>query len=214
VVSEPGLALIRLHWWREVMQGAQRRHEVAEPFGEAIARGDFRADDLVALVDAREAEAEPGIATLADWQRYLFGTAGALAVAAGRLLGADEALTERLRWLGAAYGVAGQLRSVAALARQQRCLLPQDVLVAHGLTAEAVIARPDDERLRPVLRELAGEGRRLLRDAHGRLPRPVIAAALPAVLARRDLRDPTQAIRPRGVADKLAVLGAFLAARV
>ncbi len=54
----------------------------------------------------------------------------ALAVAAGRLLGAPRASLERLRALGAAYGVAGVLRSVTALARQGRCLLPEDVLAA------------------------------------------------------------------------------------
>ena len=39
VVSEPPLALIRLHWWREVVEGAQRRHEVAEPLSAALTAG-------------------------------------------------------------------------------------------------------------------------------------------------------------------------------
>ena len=37
VVSEPPLALIRLQWWREVVEGAPRRHEVASPLSAAIA---------------------------------------------------------------------------------------------------------------------------------------------------------------------------------
>ena len=39
VVSEPPLALIRLQWWREVVEGARRRHEVAEPLPAAIEAG-------------------------------------------------------------------------------------------------------------------------------------------------------------------------------
>jgi phytoene synthase len=39
VASEPPLALIRLQWWREVVEGEQRRHEVASPLSQAIAAG-------------------------------------------------------------------------------------------------------------------------------------------------------------------------------
>src|SRR3984957_11908633 len=134
VVSQPTLALIRLHWWREVIEGARRRHEVAGPLGDALDAGLFDAADLAAMIDGREAEAEPAMPTLAAWHAYLRATAGGVAVAAGRLLGADAAMLERLRVLGTAYGMAGQLRSVAALARHGRCMLPEDVLAKHGLT--------------------------------------------------------------------------------
>ena len=81
-VSEPPLALIRLQWWREVVEGAHRRHEVAEPLRAAIEAGDLVRGDLLPLIDAREAEVEPAFETVADWRAYVFGTAGGLAVAA------------------------------------------------------------------------------------------------------------------------------------
>ena len=214
VAREPTLALIRLQWWREVVEGAERQHEVASPLSAALARGELTRADLSAMVDGREVEADPTIATIGEWDDYLRGTAGALAVAAGRLLGADEATLPRLSRLGTAYGVAGQIRSVAALARQGRCQLPQDRLGANGLTADQVIARPDDARLRPVLADLAARGRALLREAGGHLPRPLIVAALPAVLARRDLGRIGDPAGPRGVSDKAAVLAAFVLGRV
>jgi len=211
---ESTLALVRLHWWREVVQGARRRHEVAQPLSEAIGRGDLAAADLTAMVDGREAEADPAIPSMDRWHAYLVATAGAVAVAAGRWLGAEGDTLARLSRLGVAYGVAGHLRSVAALARQGRCLLPLDVLAAHGLGAEAVVSRPDDPRLRPALADLARHAVGLLRDSGGGLPRPLLAAALPAVLARRDLSRIGKPARPRGIGDKAAVLAAFLAARV
>ncbi len=214
MVREPMLAMIRLQWWREVVEGAARRHEVAEPLGAALADGRLARDDLAAMLDGREAEAAPAIATFAEWQDFLRGTAGALARAAGRALGAEGTVLERIATLGTAYGVAGQLRSIGALARQGRCLLPLDLLAAHGLTAEAVVARPDDARLRLVVSELSGWGRTLLAQAGGRLPRPVIAAALPAVLARRDLRRKMPPPGPRGFGDRASLLAAFLAGRV
>jgi phytoene synthase len=213
VASEPMLALIRLHWWREVVQGADRRHEVATPLTLAIAAGALDRTDLLALIEARETEAEPSIPTLDAWRDYLLRGAGGLAVAAGRLLGAPE--PERLRPLGAAYGAAGMLRSVAALAAQRRCLLPEDVLAAHGLVPEGVVLNPADPALPPVLRALAAEGRRLLEQGRGlRLPRPALAAALPAVLARRDLKRGIPTPGPRGFGDRLAVTLAGLTGRL
>jgi phytoene synthase len=214
VASEPGLALIRLHWWREVLKGARRRHEVAGPLGAALDAGALPTAELAEMVDARAAEAAPAIETMAAWRDYLAGTAGALAVAAGRVLGADAALLARLRALGIAYGMAGQIRSVAARAALGQCLLPLDALGAHGLTAEAVIARPADPALRPVFRAIAAEAEALLRGAGGAMPRAVIAAALPAVLARRDLRRPGPAPGPRGLGDRLAVVAAYPRGRV
>ncbi len=214
VTSEPTLALIRLQWWREVVEGARRNHEVATPLGTALDTGTLHAPDLLAMIAAREAEAGPSIPTRPDWQAYLQGTAGALAVAAGRALGADAALLPRLSRLGTAYGVAGHLRSVRALARQGRCLLPEDVLAAHGLGLHDVIERPDLPALRGVLADLAVWGRQLLNEATGRFPRALIAAALPAVLARCDLRKPTQPARARGTGEQVAVLIAAVVGRV
>ena len=211
---EPGLALIRLHWWREVVQGARRRHEVATPLAEALAEGALHAPDLLAMIAAREAEAEEAIATRADWEAYVRGAAGGVAVAAGRALGAEAALLPVLSDLGTAYGVGGQVRSVAALARQGRCLLPADMLAARGLSLHDAIARPDAPALRPVLRELAAWGQARLRGSGGALPRAALAAGLPAVLARRDLRRAGVAARPRGLGDRLAVLLAAALGRI
>jgi phytoene synthase len=166
------------------------------------------------MVDGRESEAEPGIPTVVVFHAYLAGTAGAVARAAGRVIGAPEPMLDRLESLGVAYGIAGQLRNVAALAGQGRCVLPQDLLARHGLTAEAVIASPDAARLRPVLLDLAGHGRALLRAHAGALPRPLLAAALPAVLAGRDYARIGRPAGGRGLADRMAVLAAFLAGRV
>ncbi len=132
---------------------------------------------MLALVEAREAEADT-IATVADWRATLLDGAGGLAVAAGRLLGAPG--LEGLRRLGAGYGAAGMLRSVRALAGRERCLLPEDLLVTHGLSVEAVIADPAAPAMRPVIEALAQEGRALL--AEGRrlgVPKAAVAAALP-----------------------------------
>lgn len=220
----PMLALMRLQWWRDAVEEAAagkppRRHEVAEPLARAIKDAQLDPAGLLALADAREAEAEEegeGMPTVSSFHAYLRGTAGALAVAAGRLLGAPPEALPGLQRRGTAYGAAGVLRAVPALARQGRCLLPADALAAHGLTPHAVLRDATDPALRSVAAELlsAEETRP---PPPERVPAAWIAAALPAVLARRDARrllargvvaDPA-----RTTADRFAVTLAALRGR-
>jgi phytoene synthase len=211
VTSQPTLALIRLQWWREVVGGAARRHDVAEALGACLRNGALDPEDLLSIIEAREIEAEPAIADLSAWKTYLAGCAGGVAVAAGRALGADATERYRLRMLGAAYGAAGVLRSVPVLARQGRCLLPQDWLATQGLTTDAVIADPSA----PKLAWLAEDAKKWLDEAaRPRLRRDLIAAALPATLARRDLARMDKPLRPRGLGDRLAVVIASISGYV
>jgi phytoene synthase len=205
VTSEPHLALIRLHWWREVVEGARRRHEVATPLAALLDTGRLAPEALLPIIDTYEREAEPCIESLADWRAWLLAGAGGVAVAAGRLLGAPEA--EILRFSGAALGAARVIRWNHALARKGRCLVPADLLVDAGVSVHEAIAAPDSPEVAAVLRRLAVEGKRFLAQGpSGRIPRAYVAAALPAVLARRDLRcGPISDIGPRGLADRLAV---------
>jgi phytoene synthase len=184
VASEPTLALIRLTWWREVVEGARRSHEIATPLSDALDAGLFDRADLLALIDARQIEAEPQIPDAGVFMRYVTGTAGALARIAGKVLGPDSEAVENL---GTAYGISGILRAAPFLARQGRSLLPAD-----GTNPEI-----------------------LIKTAQGLLraqpPRAALAAALPAVYARRDLG---KAFKPRGLADKAAILRAAITGRV
>ncbi len=212
-VSNPMLALIRLQWWREVVEGAHRRHEVAGPLGEALDNGRLLPADILGMIEGREAETGP-IEDMAAFQDYVRAAFGGVAVAAGRALGGEDAVLDGLRDLGAAYGVAGVLRSVPALARQDRCVLPRDALSAAGLSEAESGASSAAGKLASVQATLAGIGRQWLAAGRvARLPRSVVAAALPAVLARRDLRHPGRSV-PRGIADRAAVVAAAMLGRV
>ena len=222
--SNPMAALIRLQWWRDAIEEARRglpprRHEVAAPLHAAIMAGMLDAGALLAMVDAREAETEPeGLATEADFVAWLRGTAGGWSAAAGLALGATAEEAERLRALGAAHGLAGVLRSVAAHAAQGRCLLPRDRLAQAGLGEEAVIAAPTAAPVLTLLRELAAEGLTALAGARRDISAAAIPAALPAVLARRDLGRIAAGrgvpLPGRGAGDRWAVTWAGLRGRV
>jgi phytoene synthase len=223
--SNPIAAMIRLQWWRDVIEEARigrpsRRHEVAEPVHAAIVAGALDAETLLALADAREAETEDdGIPTAAAFATYLRSTAGGMAVASARLLGAQPAWLPLIERLGAGYGLAGVLRSVPHQAHAGRCLLPGGSLAELGLTREGVIAAPDTAA--PLIRAMAEEGFARLAEARAEarrtLPRAMLAAVLPAVLAGRDFARlakgaPTPPVR--GFADRASLMLAGLRGRL
>ncbi len=212
VASNPLIAAMRLQWWREVIEGADKRHEVATPLRAEMAAGRLRAGDLLAMIDAREIEAEPEVPTRDAWWTYLRGTGGTVAHASGGVLGVDEA---RLLDMGAATEASRVLRAVPVHARHGRCLLPADALAAQDLSPEAVIGAAAPDRLLRVVADLAAEALEVLGPPR-RVARPARAAALPVVLARRDLRRLARGLppRPRGTADRLAVMAAAWSGRM
>ncbi len=175
VAREPGLALIRLQWWREVVEGTRRRHEVATPLNELIAANEVLVPFLTSMIEAREEAIEGG-----DNMASLRGGPGALAAAAGTLLGATRSERDALVSLGIACGIAGLLRN-------------------RGLTQ-----RPGEWR-----DSVDCEMGLALLSKRSRWRRPVAAAALPAVFARRDVQR-LQPVGARGISDQLAVLTAAI----
>ena len=184
VTTEPMMALMRLAWWREVVEGTDKKHEIATKLAQALAAGVFERTDLAKLIDAREMEAEPEMPDLDAFVKYARGTAGQLARISGKLLGADCDAAEAL---GTAYGISGILRAAPFLAAQGRSLLPAD-----GTGRAEIIAVA-----RGMLRE--------------KPPRQIMAAVLPAVFAKRDLG---KAYRPRGLGDRLAVISSAITGRI
>jgi phytoene synthase len=211
VTREPMLALIRLQWWREVVEGEPRRHEVATPLRALLDDGSLRPPDLLPLIEAREQAVEEPLATLADWRAWQWSGSGGLAVAAARLLGAAD--PEAARPWGAAYGAGALLRDMPRLAARRRCLLPLDLLAEQDLSPEAAMAEAGGPRVQAILARLASEAQGWLRAAPA-LRGPAAIAALPGLLARRDLARWPRVLRERPLGDRLAVIGAGLLRRV
>jgi 15-cis-phytoene synthase len=120
VASEPPLALIRLQWWREVVEGDLKRHEVATPLSRAIADGTLKPSDLLPVIEAREIEVYGDFETVSDWRAWLLAGAG----------GSCRRL--RVRRAGARSGssVRGRIRGRWAVAHDRRAVLAANMPVA------------------------------------------------------------------------------------
>ncbi|WP_183479675.1 squalene/phytoene synthase family protein [Komagataeibacter kakiaceti] len=220
-VAGPMAGLIRLQWWRDVLEsGNPHRHDTAVALLDLLARGVVPHAVVEGIITARECELE-GLPDQPAWQATMLEGAGGMQVAMARAAGVnDPAQLERVRLMGGIYGVGALVRYLPAVLRAGRCPLPEDALAEAGLTRDGLRTGQATDtqitRLRDGLRQQAGAWLQRAR-AGGRLPRTVFAAGLPAVLGLRDMRPRAardDGLSPRGLGDRLAVMGALLRRRL
>ena len=191
-VREPLAGMIRLQWWRDVVEGTRPqeagRHPVGGPLLRLIQNRRLPLPLFRRMIDSRERDLDSmPFADRAGWLAYGRDSAGTLAELACRVLGTQ---TQAAEALGSAWALTGLLRSLPFHLAQNWLALPRDALAGAGLDAEAVLAaRADKAVLAAVVGRLAAEVRGQLEQAR-RLAygRAAVPALLPAVLARAYLR--------------------------
>lgn len=191
-VREAMLGQIRLQWWRDALDEIQagkppRRHAVVEPLAAAIRRHNLPRDAFERLLLARERDLDDTpFQTLAELEAYADGTSGALIALALLILDVKDAgMLACSRQVGRGYALTGLLRATPFLARQHRCLLPEEVLAKHGTDRDAVLEMRPSPAVAAATAEIAAAAEAALK------PTGVISSAWPAlspaVLARRHL---------------------------
>tara|TARA_B100001123_G_scaffold268234_1_gene298555 strand:- start:466 stop:1317 length:852 start_codon:yes stop_codon:yes gene_type:complete len=200
VVSEPTIGHIRLQWWRdsiaEAFAGEPKQHEVLEPLARHARTYGWDQALFDALIDARERDLEAtsptDVPALVD---YASATTRPLILLICQTLGGnidDGNIKQAAHHAGVAHALTGIMRAMAYYLNEQRQMLPEDLLADQSLTASRVSDFPHDERLKPVIMQLAGEARQHLtaaRDLRPWVPRRLTPAFLPATLAMLGLRQ-------------------------
>jgi phytoene synthase len=209
-VSDPGVARLKLQWWREELErtgAGEPRHPLSRLLGPVLARHrlpvePFRqmADEVEAEILRRQPEDEPALAAACRRDQ------GALFELMCRCHGAAD--TERLntaRRLGAYCSRVYRIRDSGALVRRGRAVFPADRLRAQGLSAEALTERAHRKGLPELLAASAREARSALppADLVSRLPgslrvRSAVLSALLDELERAgfDLADKRVGLTP------------------
>jgi phytoene/squalene synthetase len=194
-VHEPMLGYIRLQWWRDALQDARagrpRRHEVVEAMTAVLASRDVPLRLFEQMIDARALDLSDGASlTLNDLEDYLDATSGNLMRIASLILGREEAGGALARDAGVAYGLVGIVRAVAFHASLGKLFLPHELLDRAGASRERILAGNDDKAVHSALRVICERAHALHRLARKQpLPRPAIAAFLPAALVPHYLRQ-------------------------
>ena len=186
VISEPVSGHIRLQWWREALDtvyaGGNPQHQVAVALGDAVKRFGLGRSHFDCLIDGRAFDVEdqrPG--NLAALESYADATSTPLVSLALEVLAERGAAAHAAgRHIGVAWGLIGQLRATAYLARKRRTFLPLDELAKVGLA-------PDDVFNVPLSRHRSSSGD--TRKALARVAKEIAALAKDHLIGARNFRS-------------------------
>lgn len=157
--------------WREDIERIYQGHPtfpIASALVKEVAAFGLRKDDLLAVVDGMEMDAEEAMRapSMADLDLYCDRVASAVGRLSCRVFGLPEAEGDRLaHFLGRALQLTNILRDLAEDAERGRLYLPRELLEQHGmtdLTPSAVLAHP---KLPDVCAELGRVAEQHYRDA-------------------------------------------------
>ncbi len=201
-VSEPMMGHIRLQWWRDKLASIAAGmpvdgHPVAEPLSAAVRERGLDLARLERLIDARERDLDDAPpADLAALEAYAADTGGVLTQLALDVLGVDApAAQDAALAVGSAWALVGLLRAAPFHAAAGRVYLPQDLLDAHGIGRDALLAGKAE--LAPAARKVAERAAGHLAAAR-RLRPGVPRRAVPALLPARSADLYLRALARRG----------------
>ena len=193
-VSEHLPGQMRFQWWRDAIEqiyaGESPHQGVLQPLRGAITAYGLERAAFDRLIDTRERDLDAwpnrNRAALDD---YLDGTAGNLAGLAMRILGVTDSATVRsARRAARAWAMMRLLRAIPVDAASGRVFLPEQACRGARIERDDLLLGKAGRELGGLAQALASRaGRELqeVRDVCGSVPRDVVAAFLPAVLARR-----------------------------
>lgn len=168
--QEPMVAMIRLQFWRDVIEAAVEgneapRHDVATPLSQLLIWGDMRSAPLLRMIDAREGDVQGAPASTHEAiLSYLRETTGALMLAACQLCGGadfsgDFEQDQAFEDVGMAQGLANWLMAQPALQQAGRGHVVPEADVIEALCTDG-LARLDRAHAR-----LGARGNAALRAA-------------------------------------------------
>jgi NADH dehydrogenase [ubiquinone] 1 alpha subcomplex assembly factor 6 len=138
-VSETTLGLIRLQWWKDGLRAIYQNkpapsHFLFEHLKCIIENHNLAQDDFELMIHGREFDLENmAPADLKGLQNYLDYTSTPLLKMMGNILNVKDD-SETLKHLAIGYGLIGLIRSTLFLAKEHRCLLPQDLLDQYQIS--------------------------------------------------------------------------------
>ncbi|MCG6863418.1 MAG: squalene/phytoene synthase family protein, partial [Chromatiaceae bacterium] len=166
-VSDPGVARLKLQWWRDELEhtvAGEPRHPLSKALQPVLQRHELPQDAFREMVHSVESEVlrrQPVNETELDdaCDRDL----GALFELITRCHGLHDAgLLRSARRLGGFCGRVYLIRDSGALARLGRAVLPVDQLREHGLSARALTQREHRRQLPALLAPAAQRARTTL----------------------------------------------------
>jgi 15-cis-phytoene synthase len=188
VVSEAGLAAIRLQWWRDVIDQIYtgqvvRAQPTAIALKSAIDEAKLPRALFDAMVDGYEAELiDAPFASWEDLDAYLDATAGnliRLSLLASGLTALSTSASQLARYAGIAWGLASLLRATPAWFARRRLWLPQQECA--DLAREALFAGSVSPDLRAMFIKVQVRIKAARQAANRSIKHASLGDSLPAI---------------------------------
>ena len=139
-VADPGLARLKLAWWRNEIGAAfsgRPQHPVAQALQPAVATFALPQEHFQAVIDGMNMDLEQSrYLDFVALERYCHHVAGVVGLLSAEIFGyADPATRGYAHDLGIAFQLTNIIRDVGEDARRGRIYLPQDELARFGVPA-------------------------------------------------------------------------------
>jgi len=189
LVTETTLGEIRFMWWHDAVadlySGKTADQPLLRELSGAIEQGDLEKSVLLNFINTRYLNLHPmPFDSVQEFERYSYDTEGALIYLASRILLPVHAgaVTKTAREAGLAYSLTTCLCDMANHAARGMVQIPPDILAAHNVKREDLIAGIITEDIRAIFVELQNSALTTLeraRDLKDQVPLGAMSAFLP-----------------------------------
>jgi phytoene synthase len=155
--SDPGVARIKLQWWREEIARAGR-NEARHPLGKQLqslpSQANIQAATITRIIETAEQRITPiHPVTEADWREYLDSGAAFPWLLTADLCGYTDTATRRMTAASIRYSVWIEiLQTLFPLTQKGHCPIPRERLEHHGLGTNDIIQNLRSDAVRQFLR--------------------------------------------------------------
>lgn len=142
--SEPGIARIKLQWWRDSMRETftgSPQHPVQKALATPIRTFDLPLEYFLEIIDGMEMDLDNNrYTTFDDLSLYCYRAAGVVGLLAARIFGyQNPAVLDYAKNLGIAFQLTNILRDVREDAARNRIYIPQQELAAYNVNESDIL---------------------------------------------------------------------------
>ena len=187
-VSDPGVARVKLGWWRTEVGAAfegRAQHPVALALTPAVATFKLPQEHFQTVIDGMVMDLErsryPDFATL---ERYCHCVAGVVGLLSAEIFGyVDPATRDYARNLGVALQITNIIRDVGEDVQRGRVYLPEDELSRFGVEPKDLLARRASAGFKALMAHQVERARSFYARALAALPSGDRRAQRPGLIA-------------------------------